>query len=214
MKHKKSAAPPLALATVAASLLVVTSFGTYAALTAEVSPVTPQEASTGTLILDLADNGVGFSEDVTGLAPGDVVNRYVVLTNSGTLDGGVTTLQIDATGGASLITDGVSPVTTKALTIAVTSCTVDWAATTGVCGGTAAPVLAVTPLSGLASAVNLDGATFASQGERYLKISLSLPDQDETTTNGVFPASTVQDTSVAIDYTFSVVQRTALPTNE
>lgn len=42
------------------------------------------------------------------LAPGDVVNRYVSLTNGDTLDAQALTLRVAATGSTELITDGSS----------------------------------------------------------------------------------------------------------
>jgi hypothetical protein len=48
---------------------------------------------------------------------------------------------------------------------------------------------------------------------KYLKMSLQLPDQIETTANGVFPPNTVQGGSVAITYTFDFAQRVATTTN-
>jgi hypothetical protein len=214
MKHKKSVAPPIALATVASALLVVTGFGTYAALTAEVGNSAPQDVSSGTLILDLTDNGQGFGQNVTDLAPGDIVNRYVALTNTGTLDGDTLTLEINPTGAASLIDDGLLSVTTKAITVAISSCSVAWEPATGVCGGTTEVVQSATTLGDFDSAITLGSGTFAPLATKNLQIALSLPDQDETTVNGNLPADTVQGQSVSLAYTFSVLQRTATTTNQ
>jgi hypothetical protein len=40
-----------------------------------------------------------------------------------------------------------------------------------------------------------------------------LPNQDETTVNGNFPANTVQDGAVNVTYTFDLAQRLATTTN-
>ena len=67
--------------------VAVTGAGVYAALSATAFNTSAQSVTSGTLKLVLADNGNGFSTGILLLAPGDVVNRYVDLTNSGTLDG-------------------------------------------------------------------------------------------------------------------------------
>jgi hypothetical protein len=48
---------------------------------------------------------------------------------------------------------------------------------------------------------------------KYLKMSIQLPDQNETTINGVLPANTVQGGGVAITYTFDFAQRLATTIN-
>jgi hypothetical protein len=48
---------------------------------------------------------------------------------------------------------------------------------------------------------------------KYLQMSISLPDQNETTVNGALPANTVQGGSVNVTYTFDLAQRTATTTN-
>ena len=75
---------PLLAATVAATGLALTTTGVYAALNATAFNSTAQAAGSGTLRLTLADNGAGFVQAVGNLAPGDVVNRHVSLTNAGT----------------------------------------------------------------------------------------------------------------------------------
>ncbi len=214
MKHRKSVAPPLAAATLASAMLIVTGFGTFAALTAEVANPDPQEVYSGTLILGLTDNGQGFTQNVTALAPGDVVNRYVVLTNTGTLDGDTLTLKVTPTGASSLIDDGLLTVTTKALTLAISSCSVAWIPATGVCGGTTQVLLSPLTLGDFDSTISLGSGTFAALASKNLQISISLPDQDETTLNGNLPADTVQGKTVDVTYTFDVLQRTATTTNQ
>jgi len=87
-----------------------------------------------------------------------------------------------------------------------------WNATSGVCSGTAGtPVsgslksMATTPLS-LASNVT-NGATL------HYQVSVTLPDQNETVTNGALPANTIQGLTANITWTFNELQRTATTTN-
>jgi hypothetical protein len=167
-------------------------------------------ASSGTLSLTMANNGVGFSSGVSNLAPGDVVNRYVTLTNGGTLDASGLTLAVSGTGGTLLTTDA-----TKGLAVSVTSCTVAWTPATGVCSSSSTTVLlASTPVATLTGTPGtlVSGAVTAGT-VRYLKVSTTLPDQNETTTNGSFPSNTIQGLSTTLTYTFGEVQRAAQTTN-
>lgn len=214
MNRRKSVAPPLAVAISASSVLVLTGFGALGALNAEVSSPTAQAVSAGTLVLALADNGQGFTDNVSDLAPGDIVNRYVALTNSGTLAGDTLTLEVSTTGDASLIDDGTLGVTTEAITLVISSCSEAWDPTAGTCGGTTDVLNTATTLGGFTSAISLGAGTFAPSATKNLQISLTLPDQDETTVNGVFPTNTVQGKSVAVTYTFAVLQRAATTTNQ
>jgi hypothetical protein len=186
MKHRKSAAPPLAVGTVAAAVLTITSFGTYAALTSQVDNPTPQEVSAGTLILTLADTGAGFGQTISNLAPGDTVNRYVELKNTGSLAGQALTLEIAPTGDSVLISDGPGD-TTKALTLTVSSCPVAWDSGDFSCGGTVTVLQAASTLGQLTSPITLGSAGLGPDASQYLQIALSLPDQDEVTVNGVLP---------------------------
>lgn len=211
-KNRKAAWRPFAAATAGAAVLVGTGFGVWATLNATAAG-TAESISSGTLKLTMAANGVGFSNAISNLAPGDVVNRYVDLTNSGTLDAQALTVQVAATGSSALITDGTSPSTTKALRVTITSCTGTWAPGTGVCSGTTNTVLSATPVSGLATAQSLIAGSIPSGTVAHLQISTQLPDQNETTVNGTLPANTIQGQSANLTYTFGETQRNAATTN-
>ena len=191
--------------------------GVFAPLNATAANSSPQSASSGVLSLTMSPGGnntAGFTQEVSNLAPGDVVNRYVDLLNPGTLDGTLTHLKIDSTGSANLISDNG---TTKAITIAVTNCSVAWSAA-GSCSGTATSEVGASTLSsystgsGLAFAPAID-LTAASGTTAHLQISLALPDQAETTANGTLPASTIQGASANLTYTFLSAQRNAITEN-
>jgi hypothetical protein len=46
-----------------------------------------------------------------------------------------------------------------------------------------------------------------------LKVSITLPVNDEVTVNGVLPAGTVQGVSTALTWTFTMTERTGTTTN-
>jgi hypothetical protein len=208
--RRRSVRRPLALAAIGGAVLVMVGAGVWATLSATAFNTTPQQVTTGTLELTMADNGVGFSQAITNMAPGDVVNRYVNLTNGGTLDAQALTLQVAATGSPALITDGSGGVTTKALHVTITSCSGSWAPTTGVCTGTPAVVMASTVLSALSTTpVAVGSGVFTATAVQHLQVSVQLPDQAEVTINGTLPTNTIQGLSAYLTYTFAEAQRTA-----
>jgi hypothetical protein len=210
---KKRTWRPLAGAAIVISVAAIAGQSVLASLNATAFNTTAQNINAGTLKLDLANNGNGFGTSIANVVPGDVVNRYVTLTNSGTLNGIGLTLKTAQTGTSSLITDGISPITTKALKLTVTSCSVAWNTTTGVCSGTPTEELASTVIGSLTSATSLASSTLNSTAVRYLQMKIELPDQNETTVNGALPANTVQGGSVDVTYTFDLKQRLATTTN-
>jgi hypothetical protein len=82
-----------------------------------------------------------------------------------------------------------------------------------VCSGTTSPLLSATTLSGLASPASLIPGAIAVNAVQHLKVSVTLPDQAETTVNGALPAATVQNKSVSLTYTFAETQRSATTGN-
>lgn len=203
---------PVALAAIGGAVLVAMGAGVWATLSATAANVAPQQVTTGTLKLTLGANGAGFDQAIANMAPGDTVNRYVDLTNGGTLDGQALSLQVGATGASALITDGS---TTRALRISVSTCTGGtWNTATGVCtGGTKGTLLAATPLSGLSAPATIVPGSIAAGDVQRLQVSVQLPDQNETTVNGVLPTATVQGLTANLTYTFTETQRSATTTN-
>ena len=212
-KNRKRSWRPLAGAAIVISVAAIAGQSVLASLNATASNTTAQNINAGTLKLDLANNGNGFGTSIANLVPGDVVNRYVTLTNSGSLNGIGLTLKTAQTGTPSLISDGVSPSTTKALKLTVTSCSVAWDPTAGTCGGSTNVELASTVIGSLTSATALNTSTLNSSASRYLQMKIELPDQNETTINGTLPANTVQGGAVNVTYTFDLAQRLATTTN-
>jgi spore coat-associated protein N len=189
--------------------LALTIGGAFALLNATAFNTTAQTISSGTLKLVLADNGAGFTTAITTMAPTDVVNRYVDVSNSGTLDGKALTLAATDATPTKLTTD-----LTNGLHVTITQCTGGtWTPGTGVCSGTtgalatgvALKTLSTTPSTLIAGAVAAGTAV-------HLQVSITLPDQVETTTNGVLPGTTIQGLSASITWTFNETQRTGTTT--
>lgn len=191
--------------------LAVTGFSVFAGLNAVAdNSASPQAVSTGTLSLTMSADGDGFTQSITKLAPGDVVNRYVTLTNGGTLDATGLTLGV-----ADANSDTLSSSATKGLHVTVTECTAGtWDPTTGACSGTATALLSDVALSSLVSTpASLVSGSIAAGATEPLQVSVALPDQSETTTNGTAPTTTIQGVSASLTWTFSEDQRTATTTN-
>lgn len=200
----------IAAVSVAALGLAVTGGGVFAALNATANNTTAQSIGSGTLSLTMADNGAGFSQAVSNMAPGDVVNRYVNLTQGSTLDAKALTLGVSAGAATKLTTDA-----TNGLHVTVTQCSGGtWTPGTGVCTGTTSVLVTNAALSTLASTpASVVSGALAKSSVLNLQISTTLPDQTETTANGVTPAGTIQGLSSALTWTFSETQRTESTTN-
>ena len=212
-ENRKSPWRLVAGAVMALSAAAIIGQGVLASLNATAFNTGAQNANSGTLVLKLTDNGAGFSQSVNNLAPGDIVNRFVTLKNDGSLDGVNLSLKTTQTGTPTLISDGVNGSSNQALRLTVSSCSVAWDAITGACNGTLSPEIAPLTLNTLSNATGFNLSSMSSGAFKYLKMSLQLPDQNETTANGVFPPNTVQGGSVAITYTFDFAQRVATTTN-
>jgi spore coat-associated protein N len=180
----------------------------FSALSASAFNASAQPISSGTLSLTYADVGAGFGTAITGIAPGDTVNRFIALTNGGTLAGKDLTLRISAAASNILTTDAA-----KGLQMSVTGCTVPWTPATGVCSGTTVALLGSTPAPTLIATPQTLVSAVSAGETLNLRIGISLPDATETTTNGVPPVGTVQGLTANITWTFNEVQRTALIVN-
>ena len=196
-----------------ASLLIITMTGVLAGLNATTSNARPQNVSSGTLKLSMspASPSAGFTTSIARLAPGDVVNRYVDLTNTGTLASQGLSLGIVATGTPTLINDTG---TTRALRVTLYSCPVAWSQGSAVCSSDAVTEISTKTLKDFASAQSLTSSSLtAERGILHLRVQVTLPDQDETTIDGILPATTVQGGEVNLTYTFTEIQRTTQSTN-
>ena len=172
--------------------------------------------TTGTLSLTQANGatGTGFTQTLTGLVPGDTRNFFVTLTNGSLLAQDITLGVADSA--SNTLSRNATP--SKGLQITVSRCTVTW--TAGACSGTTSVVLATQAITvintaGTGSVATLIAGAIAAADVFYLKFTLLLPDQTETTTNGVIasPSTSIQNATAALTWTFREVQRTATNTD-
>lgn len=185
----------------------------FAALNATASNTVAHGVSTGTLSLTMTENGVGFGTESLKMVPGDVIRRFVNLTNTGDLEGKLLTLSASAA--ASKITTDA----TNGLHVVLDSCATAWTHvgsdySASTCAGGSTPILS-TSLSALRTApVGLTGydTTVAAGAVLYLRLSVSLPDQSETTVNGNVTADMIQGKTASITWTFEEQQKRAADT--
>lgn len=189
----------------AAIIVAANGPGVFAGLKAEADTVAnPLAATAGTLVLDL--NGTAdFATAISNMAPGDSGTRYIELKNTGTL--GARNLKVKiATDGADVLETG-----DKALRIKVESCST--AFVSGACGdsGGAATQVSNQVVSAYSAFNDFSvPVTLAPAASTFLKVTTSLPDSTETTTNGTAPADTVQGKTVNLVYTFQQAQNEAV----
>lgn len=185
--------------------------GVFASLNATAFNTAGQTVTTQTLQLTQAASGAtgGITTAISNMAPGDVVHRFIDLTNTGTMGGTNLKLQLaDST--SSLLTSDAA----KGLQIAISECSTAWSAA-GACAGTPTTVMASTAASSLvATAKTVSVGSLAATAVNRLKIEITLPDSTETTTNGVLPANTIQGLSSSLTWTFTEGQRTATITQQ
>lgn len=186
----------------------------YATLSAQAFNTTPTSASAGTLSLIQADNGSGFTTPIDKMAPGDTVYRYVKYTNNGNLDAQDLKLSLADSVNSVLTTDA-----TRGLSVTVTQCSVAWTPASGACGGTStglgtstAVALKTTPLSLAVVPTTPAGANILAGQEIHLRFTITLPDTNETTVNGVPPANTVQGKTAALTWTLTESMRNTTTT--
>lgn len=203
----------VAAASVGGAALISSSV--FAALTASASNTSGGSVTSGTLKLTQAPSGVsgitgGFSTAISDIAPTDTVNRYVILSNPGTLNSSAMTLGASGSPSNALVTDG-----TNGLQVSVKQCSSAYPSN-GACGGTETTILTTRSVLSLATpaALTLQSGALNSGATTHLKISISLPASTEVTTNGVLPVGTVQGLTTAITWTFTQTQRTGTTTEE
>ena len=174
----------------------------------------PTNITSATLSLTqaAASPSTGFTQSITGMAPGDTRNFYVNLTNGALPALNLTVSMAD--NGDTLLTRHTTP--SKGLQVTIKQCSSAWSS--GVCNDTETTVLAKTAIkslntssSGAATATTL--TSIAASALMRLKFIIELPDQSETTTNGNLPSTPIQGLSTAITWTLREVQRTATDTD-
>lgn len=185
----------------------------FASLAATATNTSGGSVTTGTLKFELASSSVagitgGFSTPITKMAPGDTVNRYIDLTNSGTLDG--------INPKVALASSAVTPLTTNATTglqITIQNCSIAWTAS-GTCSETTTSVLVATPATTLvAGATSITLPSTLTLAKSYLKISMGLPAGTENIVNGVIPTTSVLGQTTNLTWSFSIDHNAAGVTN-
>lgn len=169
----------------------VVSSSAFAALTTVATGSNTVEA--GTLLLQQTETGSsgGIDTNITLMAPGDTVNRYIDLTRIGNLDGQLPTLTLtDGAGGP--LTDQAE----RGLYVQIQQCTDVYDVTDGTCtnSGTETTVLTNTSVFDLSSiSADLSLISSLSGAESHLKVTFSIlqedssgdiEDYEETTVNG------------------------------
>ena len=174
----------------------VAGMGTYGAFTSTTSA--SQAVTACTVVIDLgvpsASNTLAVA--VTGLLPGDSVEKFATLTNTGNSALNNITLTASTSSPTLLTSD-----TAKGLQLTVESCTNPWtvvAAAADTCSGTLTTVLAKSPVIGANKA--LAGlASVAASGSDHLKVTTTLPATADNTFQGL---------SSTVDFAFTGTQRT------
>ncbi len=215
VRRPRSAWAPVAVAVAAGAALLGSGAGVYAMLQAVATG--SQTVNTGTLTLNEVGNGT-FGTAVPSLAPGDLVHRFVTVTNTGSLSGTGLTLGVSGTStGTNELVNGTAA---TALRITVSECPVAWTPTgmtngvqEGNCGGNATGSnivsTAVNSASVPVATTSLPVGTVApTVGARYFRLSIRVPDGNEISVDGVPPTTTVQGKSASLTFTFTENQRT------
>ena len=187
----------------------------FASLTATAFNTSPQSVSTGTLKLSQAPSGVagltgGFLTAIAAMAPGDTVNRFVDVTNAGTLAGQTMTFKVAEATSSVLTSDA-----TNGLQVIVKECTVVYTTGTGLCSGAETTAIASTSANTLLGAQTINFASLNPSGITHLRIIITLPALlSEVSVNGGTPIGiTVQGITAALTWTLTETQRTATITN-
>ena len=185
----------------------------FAVLTATASNATPMQIQTGILSLTMQPSstvgiGAGFTTNVTNMAPGDSIVRFVDVNQGSTLAGQLPTLKITPSAPTTLTTDAVN-----GLQVSIQACSVAWSYTSpnASCSGTTTTVLAATSVNALTSGTALNAANFSTlvNASNKLQVTLSLPAGSEITSNGTPPPSTtVQGVTTSLTWYFGETLRT------
>lgn len=185
----------LASAALIGTAAAVSGFGTYGGFTDSTSA--DQNVATGTT--DIALNGGSLTDTVTGLLPGDAVEKLVTLSNAGDSGFNAVTLTTELSSGATanLLTSDAA----NGLQLTIESCSVAWTPVAGAadtCAGAATTVLATTRILGTGVALN-HLASLSPSASDNLKITTSLP---------VTAGNSFQGLTSNIQFTFDATQRT------
>ncbi|MET3175487.1 UNVERIFIED_ORG: spore coat-associated protein N [Arthrobacter sp. UYCu721] len=193
---KTTSGKVLASVALVGTAAAVAGMGTYGAFSSTTSA--SQAVTSGTVVIGLGNVNNTLSVPVAGLLPGDTVDKFVTLENTGNSTLGTVTLSTAAaTGTESLLTSDV----VNGLKITVESCTSAWTGTAGAytCP---APATKSTPLASspvIGSRVLPGLSSMVATKSDFLKITTALPKEAD---------NTFQAKSSTIGFTFTATQRT------
>lgn len=203
----------LALIAIGAAASATTG-GTFASFNAKATPAAGGSITAGSLLMTIGKDSTsnGLPETINAMAPGDIYNVYVLLTNTGTLPSAAgMTLAAAVTAPANALTNG--SIAGEGLYVAINNCSVAWTAATGACTGAMTSVLASTALSAFGAPQNVSTAALAAtNGVAHLQFQMTLAGTD-VSTNGIAPNPTIMGLSTTITWTFTEAQRAAQTTN-
>jgi hypothetical protein len=187
----------LASVALVGSAAAVAGLGTYGAFTSTTTANAAVEAGTVAIALDSAPNS-SLNLPVSGLLPGDTVERLVDLTNTGTVDLSSVYLTTKEVGNAaSVLTSGKVP----GLQMTIEKCSVAWtgraAPYTCPLPATKSVVLADSPIIGANSLGDL--AALKVKGTDHLKFTASLHKDAPNDSQGA---------TSTVSFTFDATQRT------
>ena len=174
----------------------VAGLGTFGGFTDSTTPVATTITS-GTLSIDLTQQGYAIPANTVGFVPGDSLTRAVNLVNDGNSNLGSVTLGTTVATPSVLTTD-----VTNGLQMAVKSCSVAWtqggtsSAPTYTCSGTQR-VVGAGPAVG--NIVLNTPASLTAGATDYLTFTVSLPGSAD---------NTFQGKTAALSLTFTATQRT------
>ncbi|MCU1517877.1 MAG: hypothetical protein JWQ75_2598 [Pseudarthrobacter sp.] len=175
----------------------VAGMGTYGAFTSTTSA--SQAVTAGTVVIALGAAGPAntLNVPITGILPGDKVEKFVTLSNTGNSDLNNVMLSTSAGATASLLTTE----TTDGLQLTIENCTAAWtvvASGEDTCGGIKTTVLASTPVI-TANKVLANLTSVVATKTDNLKVTTTLPPS---------APNTFQGATSTIGFTFTGTQRT------
>ena len=173
----------------------VAGLGTYGGFT-DSTTTADQKVTAGEVVIELGSTGNTLTTAVADLLPGDSVEKFATLTNSGSALNGVA-LTATTANATVLTTDAVN-----GLQVTIESCSTTWTPVANgpdTCTPGATSVLATSPIIGANRALS-NLASIAASSSDYLKITTKLP----ATADNTFQAK-----SSTISFTFDATQRTA-----
>ncbi|MDQ0673898.1 spore coat-associated protein N [Pseudarthrobacter siccitolerans] len=184
----------LASVTLVGAAAAVAGLGTYGAFTSTTNA--SQEVKAGRVVIELGGTVNTISNPVAGLLPGDSVEKFVTLSNTGDSDFNAVTLTTTASTGTLLTSDVLN-----GLQLTVEACSTDWVTVANgpdTCAGSKTVVVASTPILGT-RVLTAPASLTATKSDR-LKITTSLP----TSAGEDF-----QGLTSTVNFKFDATQRTA-----